>query len=257
MPEGEVPTTTLPCGERIPVVGLGTWRMAEQAQHRPDEVAALRLGIDLGMALIDTAELYGDGAAEELVGEAIKGRRDEVFLVSKVHPSNASGTATVRACEDSLRRLRTDRLDLYLLHWRGSTPLEETVDAFTCLVDDDKVRHWGVSNFDVSDMEELADLPVGRAVATDQVVYSLARRGIENNLLPWCLARGIPLMAYSPFDQGRLLGHSLVRTVAGRRGISSAQIALAWVLATTASPPSPRPAPPSTCGRTGPRSTSS
>lgn len=230
MLEAEVRTTTLPSGERIPVLGLGTWRMAERARARRDEVDALRLGIDLGMALIDTAEMYASGAAEELVGEAIEGRRDEVFLVSKVLPSNGGASATARACEGSLRRLRTDRLDLYLLHWRGSTPLGETVDAFTRLVDDGKVRHWGVSNFDVSDMEELADLPAGGAVATDQVVYSLARRGIEHELLPYCVARGIPLMAYSPVDQGRLLGHPVVQTVAGRHGASSAQVALAWVL---------------------------
>lgn len=230
MPETEVRTTTLASGEPIPVLGVGTWRLAEQPQARSKEMDALRLGIDLGMNLIDTAEMYADGAAEELVGEAIEERRDEVFLVSKVLPSNAGVTATVRACEGSLRRLRTDRLDLYLMHWRGSTPLGETVDAFTRLFDDGKVRHWGVSNFDISDMEELADLPLGGAVATDQVVYSLARRGIEHDLLPYCLARGIPLMAYSPLDQGRLLGHPVVQTVAGRHGASSAQVALAWVL---------------------------
>ena len=226
----DVRTTTLPSGEPIPVLGLGTWRMAEQARRRRDEVAALRLGIDLGMALIDTAELYADGAAEEVVGEAIEGRRDEVFLVSKVHPSNARRTATVRACEASLRRLRTDRLDLYLLHWRGSTPLQETVEAFARLVDDGKIRHWGVSNFDVSDMEELADLRDGGAAATDQVVYNLARRGVENDLLPWCAVHEIPVMAYSPVDQGRLLRHRVVRAVAGRHGATPAQVALAWVL---------------------------
>ena len=230
MPETEVRTTTLASGERIPVLGVGTWRLAEQPEARREETDALRLGIDLGMTLIDTAEMYADGATEELVGEAIEGRRDEVFLVSKVLPSNGGATATVRACEGSLRRLRTDRLDLYLLHWRGSTPLGETVDAFSRLVGDGKVRRWGVSNFDTSDMEELADLPAGGAVATDHVVYSLAHRGIEHGLLPYCLARGIPLMAYSPLDQGRLLGDPVVQTVAGRHGTSSAQVALAWVL---------------------------
>ena len=230
MPEADVTTTTLPTGEPIPVLGLGTWRMAERSRRRSEEVAALRLGLDLGMTLIDTAELYADGASEELVGEAIEGRRDEVLLVSKVHPSHAGRTATVRACEASLRRLGTDRLDLYLLHWRGRTPLEETVDAFTRLVDDGKVRHWGVSNFDVSDMEELAELHDGGAVASNQVVYSLARRGIENDLLPWCQDRGIPLMAYSPVDQGRLLRHRAVQAVADRHGATSAQVALAWVL---------------------------
>ncbi|MDQ3679448.1 MAG: aldo/keto reductase [Actinomycetota bacterium] len=230
MPDSEVRATTLPSGESVPVLGLGTWRMAERRQRRRNEVAALRQGIDLGMVLIDTAELYGDGAAEELVGEAIEGRRDEVFLVSKVHPSNAARTAAIRACEASLRRLGTDRLDLYLLHWRGSTPLEETVDAFTGLVDAGKIRHWGVSNFDVADMAELADLPAGHAVASDQVVYSLARRGMEADLLPWCQGRGIPVMAYSPVDQGRLLRHRAPRTVAARHGATPAQVALAWVL---------------------------
>ncbi|MDQ3569092.1 MAG: aldo/keto reductase [Actinomycetota bacterium] len=230
MLETDVRTTTLPSGQSVPVLGLGTWRMAERRLRRRDEVAALRLGIDLGMVLIDTAELYGDGAAEELVGEAIEGRRDEVFVVSKVHPSNAACTDTIRACEASLRRLGTDRLDLYLLHWRGSTPLEGTVDAFTRLVDEGKIRHWGVSNFDVSDMAELADLRAGDAVASDQVVYSLARRGMEADLLPWCQHRGVPVMAYSPVDQGRLLRHPVVRSVAARHGATPAQVALAWVL---------------------------
>ena len=230
MLETDVRNTTLPSGESVPVLGLGTWRMAERRRRRRQEVAALRLGMDLGMVLIDTAELYADGAAEELVGEAIAGRRDGVFLVSKVHPSNASRTATVRACEASLRRLGTDRLDLYLLHWRSSTPLEETVNAFTHLVDEGKVRYWGVSNFDVADMEELADLRPGDTVATDQVAYSLGRRGIEADLLPWCQERGIPVMAYSPVDQGRLLRHPVVRTVADRHGGTPAQVALAWVL---------------------------
>ena len=230
MPETELRTTTLPSGESIPVLGLGTWRMAERGRRRRDEVAALRLGLDLGMTLVDTAELYGDGATEELVGEAIEGRRDGVFVVSKVHPRNAGRSATVRACEASLRRLRIDHLDLYLLHWRGRTPLEETVDAFTGLVDDGKIRHWGVSNFDVSDMEEVVDLPAGGAVATDQVVYSLARRGIEADLLPWCRDRGIPVMAYSPVDQGRLLRHRTLRAVADRHDATPAQVAIAWVL---------------------------
>jgi diketogulonate reductase-like aldo/keto reductase len=228
--ETDIRTTALPSGESVPVLGLGTWHMAEQRRRREDEVAALRLGIDLGMVLIDTAEMYGEGDAEELVGEAIEGQRDEVFLVSKLLPSNAGGRDTIRACESSLRRLRTDRLDLYLLHWRSSTPLEETVDAFSRLVDEGKIRHWGVSNFDVSDMEEVDDLPAGGGVATDQVVYSLARRAIEADLLPWCQERRIPVMAYSPVDQGRLLEHSVVREVADRHGASPAQVAVAWVL---------------------------
>jgi diketogulonate reductase-like aldo/keto reductase len=230
MLDTQMRTTRLPSGETVPVLGMGTWHMAEDSRRRDDEVAALRLGLDLGMTLVDTAEMYGDGAAEELVGEAIAGRRDDVFLVSKVLPSNADRTATVRACEASLRRLRTDCLDLYLLHWRGGTPLEETVEAFDHLADDGKIRHWGVSNFDISDMEELGGLPAGGAVATDQVVYSLARRGIDAGLLPWCQERRIPVMAYSPVDQGRLLDHPAVTAVAARHGATPAQVALAWVL---------------------------
>ena len=230
MLETEVRTTPLPSGEPIPVLGLGTWRMAERRRQRSYEIAALRLGLDLGMALIDTAELYAHGGAEELVGEAIEGRRDDVFLVSKVHPSNADRRGTIRACEASLRRLGTDRLDLYLLHWRSRTPLEETVGAFTRLVDDGKIRYWGVSNFDVRDMEQLGHLPGGDAVATNQVVYSLSRRGIEAGLVPWSQERGIPVMAYSPFAQGGLLRDRALRTVAQRHRATPAQVALAWVL---------------------------
>ena len=230
MLDTDLRTTTLPSGERIPVLGLGTWRMAERRRRRDDEIAALRLGLDLGMTLVDTAELYGDGATEELVGEAIEDRRDDVFLVSKVHPRNAGRRSTVRACEASLRRLRTDRLDLYLLHWPGRIPLEETVDAFTRLLDDGKIRHWGVSNFGVADMEELGSLPAGDAVATNQVVYSLSRRGIEARLLPWSQDRGIPVMAYSPFAQGGLLRDRTLGAVADRHDATPAQVALAWVL---------------------------
>jgi len=204
--------------------------MAEDRGRRDDEVAALRLGLDLGLNLIDTAEMYGDGDAEELVGEAIRGRRDEVFLVSKVLPGNAERDATMRACEGSLRRLGTDRIDLYLLHWRGSTALEETLDAFTALADDGKIRQWGVSNFDRSDMDELVGVPGGEAVATDQVLYNLTRRGIEWDLLPWCRDRAVPVMAYSPIEQGRLLEHPALHEVAARHGATGAQVALAWVL---------------------------
>jgi diketogulonate reductase-like aldo/keto reductase len=212
------------------VLGLGTWHMAEDARRRDDELRALRLGLDLGLTLVDTAEMYWHGDAEELVGEAIRGRRDDVFLVSKVLPSNAGATATVRSCERSLRRLGTDRLDLYLLHWRGTTPLEETLDGFATLVADGKVRHWGVSNFDPSDLEELVGLPRGEPVATDQVLYNLSWRGIEWDLLPWCRDRGVPIMAYSPIDQGRLLDHPALGPVAARHDATPAQIALAWVL---------------------------
>jgi diketogulonate reductase-like aldo/keto reductase len=203
--------------------------MGEDARRRKDEVAALRVGFDLGMTLIDTAEMYADGGAEALVGEAIAGRRDELFLVSKVLPENAR-PRTVAACEHSLRRLRTDRLDLYLLHWRGNIPLDETLDAFAALVDAGKIRYWGVSNFDVVDMIELWGLAGGANVATDQVLYNLTRRGIEYDLIPWCLNRNIPIMSYSPIEQGRLLDHRELKNVAARHNAKPAQVALAWLL---------------------------
>ncbi len=230
LPATGVRTTKLPAGEEVPVLGQGTWHLAEHAQRRKEEIAALRLGLDLGMSLIDTAEMYADGGAEELVGEAIAGRRDEVFLVSKVLPQNASRSGTVAACERSLRRLRTNRLDLYLLHWRGSIPLEETIDAFEALVDADKIRFWGVSNFDLHDMEEVLTIEGGANATTDQVLYNLTRRGIEYDLLPWCRERDIPIMAYSPIEQGRLLKHPELQRVAGRHKATPAEIALAWVL---------------------------
>ncbi|HEX2046457.1 MAG TPA: aldo/keto reductase [Acidimicrobiales bacterium] len=223
-------TTELPSGEPVPVLGLGTWHMAEDPRRREDERRALRLGLDLGMALIDTAEMYGEGDAEELVGEAVRGRRDEVFLVGKVLPAHAGAEDTVRACERSLRRLGTDRLDLYLLHWRGSVPLEETLDGFATLFDQGKIRHWGVSNFDRDDMDELVGVPGGEAVTTDQVLYNLTRRGIEWDLLPWCEDRRLPVMAYSPIEQGRLLGHPSLGEVAAGHDATPAQVALAWVL---------------------------
>ncbi|MGZ5876933.1 MAG: aldo/keto reductase [Bradyrhizobium sp.] len=223
-------TTMLPSGEAIPSLGQGTWGMAEDARCRKDEVAALRAGFDLGMTLVDTAEMYADGGAEALVGEAIAGRRDELFLVSKVLPENATRPGTVASCEHSLRRLGTDRLDLYLLHWRGNVPLDETLDAFAALVDAGKIRYWGVSNFDVIDMIELWGLAGGSEVATDQVLYNLTRRGIEYDLMPWCSDRHIPIMAYSPIEQGRLLGHRELKNVAARYNAKPARIALAWVL---------------------------
>ena len=230
MSEAAVRTVRLPSGEAVPALGQGTWRMAEDPARRKDEIAALRLGVELGMTLIDTAEMYADGGAEELVGEAIAGRRDEVFLVSKVLPQNASRRRTIAACEGSLRRLGTDRLDLYLLHWRGHPPLADTLEAFARLIDAGKIRYWGVSNFDGADMQELARLPGGGAVATNQVLYNLTRRGIEYDLLPSSIARGIPIMAYSPIEQGRLLGHAKLKAVAARHGVTPAQVALAWVL---------------------------
>jgi diketogulonate reductase-like aldo/keto reductase len=223
-------TATLPSGEPIPALGQGTWLAGESPPRRDLEVAALRLGLDLGMTLIDTAEMYGDGVAEELVGEAIAGRRDDVFLVSKVLPSHATRRGTIAACERSLRRLRTDRIDLYLLHWRESTPLEETLDGFAALAESGRIRHWGVSNLEASEMEELVNLRGGAAVQTDQVLYNLTRRGIEHDLLPWCRARRLPVMAYSPLEQGRLLGRRALRKVAERHGATPAQVALAWVL---------------------------
>ena len=226
----DVPTLRLPSGESVPVLGQGTWMMAEGNGRRADEIASLRLGLDLGLTLIDTAEMYADGASETLVGEAIAGRRDEVFLVSKVLPSNAGRAAAIRACERSLARLRTDRIDLYLLHWRGGTPLSETLAAFETLARDGKIRHWGVSNFDPDDMAELESLPGGDAVAANQVLYNLTRRGIEFDLLPRCRERGIPVMAYSPIEQGRMLRHPALAKVAARHGATPAQVGLAWVL---------------------------
>jgi diketogulonate reductase-like aldo/keto reductase len=226
-----VRTVALPFGERIPALGLGTWHMGEDPAYRETELAALEAGLDLGLTLIDTAEMYADGATEELVGDAIAGRRDEVFLVTKVLPSNASHEKTIAACERSLRRLGTDRIDLYLLHWRGFPRLEETVSAFHELVEAEKIRHWGVSNFDVADLEELFGVPPnGPHVQTDQVLYNLSRRGIELDLLPWCHAHRLPVMAYSPFEQARLLGDPALRRVADRHGVTPAQVALAWVL---------------------------
>jgi diketogulonate reductase-like aldo/keto reductase len=225
-----MPTIRLPSGGRVPVLGQGTWRYAEDRGRRAGEIATLRHGLDLGMTLIDTAEMYADGGAEALVGEAIRGRRDEVFLVSKVMPHHATRAGTVAACEQSLRRLGTDRLDLYLLHWRGRVPLGETVAAFAGLAHRGLIRGWGVSNFDAGDMEELERLPDIPAVQTDQVLYHLARRGIEYDLLPGLAARGVPVMAYTPLGRGRVLEAEAVRRVAERLGATPAQVALAWVL---------------------------
>jgi diketogulonate reductase-like aldo/keto reductase len=219
-------TISLPDGGAMPVLGLGTWMMGERKNAAAAERDALKLGIDLGMTLIDTAEMYGSGGAEEIVREAMAGRREEIFLVSKVLPQNASRAGTIKACEASLKRLGTDRLDLYLLHWAGSHPLNGTVDAFEQLKRDGKILRWGVSNFDRDEMKPLD----GTAVASDQVLYNLSRRGIEFDLLPWCHARSIPIMAYSPIEQGRILGNKTLVTLAKERGCSPAQIALAWVL---------------------------
>lgn len=224
-------TTTLPCGEAVPVLGQGTWKMGEDGRRRADETNALKLGLDLGMTLIDTAEMYASGGAEQVVAEAIAGHRDEVFLVSKVLPSNASRAGVKRACENSLRHLATDRIDLYLLHWPGSVPLMETVEAFEALKAAGKIRHWGVSNFDTDEMEELVRLPAGGNVQTNQVLYNLSQRGVEFDLAPWSRQRGIPLMAYSPVDQGVLARNARLDAIAARHGATPAQIALAWVMA--------------------------
>jgi aldehyde reductase len=224
-------TVTLPGGETIPAFGMGTWRMGEKRGSRDREVAALRYGVELGVRLIDTAEMYGEGTAETLVAEAIDGRRDEMFLVSKVYPHNASRRGAIAACERSLERLRTDRIDLYLLHWRGSVPLAETVSAFEQLKRDGKIRHWGVSNLDLKDLKELVSIDNGGAVATNQFLYNLERRGTEWDLLPWMRSRGIPAMAYSPLEQGRLLRRPALAKLASEHGMTAAQMAIAWLLA--------------------------
>lgn len=226
-----IATVVLPSGETIPKLGLGTWEMGERPARRADEIAALREGIELGMTLVDTAEMYGDGATEELVGDALAGLRDDVFLVSKVYPHHASRRGVVAACDASLKRLRTDRVDLYLLHWRGSVPLEETVAGFDALQRAGKIRHWGVSNFDTADMAELVDEAGGGACATNQILYNIARRGPEFDLLPWLADHRIPAMAYSPVDHGRLPKRSPLDEIARLRGVSVTRVALAWVLA--------------------------
>ena len=221
----------LPSGERVPACGQGTWFMGDDRAKRAEEIATLKLGIDLGLTLIDTAEMYGDGRAEQLVGEAIAGRRDEVFLVSKVLPHNASRRGTVAACEKSLQRLRTDRIDLYLLHWRGNVPFAETLEALVALQTTGKIRHYGVSNLDLADMREMWPLAGGAAIAVNQLLYNLARRGIEWDLLPWLRARRVPVMAYSPLEQARLPGNAQLMAFARKHGMSPAQAALAWLLA--------------------------
>ena len=227
-------TVLLPCGERVPAFGQGTWNIGERRATRAEEIATLRLGLDLGATLIDTAEMYGEGRSEELIAEAITGRRHEVFLVSKVYPHNASAKAVAAACERSLKRLGTDRIDLYLLHWRGEVPFAETMAAFETLQREGKIRHYGVSNLDHADMRELWAAPGGKAIATNQLLYNLTRRGIEFDLLPWLRERHVPVMAYSPLEQARLLKHTgnagLV-SFAKRHSMTPAQAALAWLLA--------------------------
>jgi diketogulonate reductase-like aldo/keto reductase len=221
---------TLSSGQKMPVLGQGTWGFGERAKGRAEAVAALRAGIDLGITLIDTAEMYGEGGAEEIVGEAIAGRRDDVFLVSKVYPHNASKKGAIAACERSLKRLATDRIDVYLLHWRGGEKLADTIAAFETLLRDGKIGSYGVSNFDTDDMEELWRVPGGGAATTNQVLYNLTRRGVEWDLLPWCREHGVPIMAYSPIEQGRMLGKVELTKLAEKRGVTPAQLALAWLL---------------------------
>ncbi len=219
----------LPGGTQVPALGQGTWRMGEDASRRQAETEALRTGVELGMTMVDTAEIYGEGETERFLGEALDGLRDHVFLVSKAYPQNAGRGRLERACEASLRRLRTDRLDLYLLHWRGSVPLAETVEGMEALRSAGKIAAWGVSNLDAADMDELFRAG-GEACATDQVLYNLTRRGPEFDLLPAMQARGVPLTAYSPVEQGRLPRSDALAAVAERRDSTPAQVALAWVL---------------------------
>jgi diketogulonate reductase-like aldo/keto reductase len=221
----------LPDGTQVPALGQGTWHMGENARSAAAEVDALKLGMDLGMTLIDTAEMYGSGRSEEIVGKAIVGQRDKVFVVTKVYPHNASRRGVPEACADSLKRLGTDRIDLYLLHWRGSHPLSETVEAFEKLRDAGHIRCWGVSNFDTDDLEEIAALPAGRNCATNQVLYNAETRGIEFDLLPWCRQHHVPIMAYSPVGQaGKLLRSPALAAVAKRHNATPAQVAIAWTM---------------------------
>jgi diketogulonate reductase-like aldo/keto reductase len=223
-----MPYVTLPDGEQVPCLGIGTWRMGENGRKRRSEIEAVRTAIELGLTLIDTAEMYGEGGAEEVVAEAVADRRRDVFIVTKVHPRNASGANTIAACERSLKRLHSDVIDLYLLHWRSSVPLEETVGAFRRLQKDGKIRHWGVSNFDVGDMAELMQIDGG--CAANQVMYHLGARGIEFDLLASLKEAGVPMMAYSPLAAGDILENKTVNEIAESRGVSPATVALAWVL---------------------------
>ncbi|TNM62214.1 aldo/keto reductase [Aliirhizobium smilacinae] len=228
----DISSAILPSGTLLPALGLGTWKMGENSSTAEQEVKSLKHGLDLGMTLIDTAEMYGEGGAEIITGKAIEGRRDEVFLVSKVYPYNASHQGVIDACERSLQRLKTEHLDLYLLHWRGEHDLEETVAGFEQLRRSGKIREWGVSNFDVEDMEDLMEVEDGEKCAANQVLYNLARRGIEYDLLPWCQERGIPIMAYSPIEQGRILRNTELIRIAKAYQATPAQLALAFVLRT-------------------------
>jgi diketogulonate reductase-like aldo/keto reductase len=225
-----LPRVTLPNGESVPAYGLGTWHMGEDRRRIAEETAAVKLGIELGMTLIDTAEMYGNGGAEEIVASAAAGLRDALFIVSKVLPYNASRNGVIEACERSLKRLKTDRIDLYLLHWRGSVPFAETLEGFARLQRDGKIRHHGVSNFSTDDMKEWTALAGGDSVASNQILYNLSRRGPEWELIPWCRQRHVSIMAYSPLEQGRMLGNRGLQQVAQRHNATPAQVALAWLL---------------------------
>ncbi len=226
-----IETVLLPDGTKVAALGQGTWHMGDGQRPAREEADALRLGLDLGMTLIDTAEMYGEGAAERVVGQAIAGRREQAFIVSKVYPQNASRAGVKAACERSLKRMSIETIDLYLLHWRGGTPLAETVAGFEALREAGKIRHWGVSNFDVDDMTELSAVFGGTACATNQVLYNPSARGIEFDLMPWCMARTMPIMAYSPVGQaGRLLKSKALHAVARRHEVTPAQVAIAWGL---------------------------
>jgi diketogulonate reductase-like aldo/keto reductase len=224
-----IPTVSLPSGARMPTFGIGTWRMGEDRRRRKDETDAISHGVDLGFTLIDTAEMYGEGGAEEAIADAIAGRRDGLYIVSKVYPHNASRRGAIAACERSLKRLRIDRIDLYLLHWIGGVAFEETIAAFRKLKEDGKIADWGVSNFDLDDLQSWWAKDGGRC-GTNQVMFNLARRGVEFDLLPWMQQQKMPLMAYSPFDRGPLAHDSALKGVAGRHGATPAQVALAWLL---------------------------
>ena len=221
---------TLPSGTNIPSMGLGTWHMGERIGDPKTERNALLHGLDLGANLIDTAEMYARGGAERVVGDAVKGRRDDVFIVSKVLPHNASFNGTIRACENSLQRMEIENIDIYLLHWPGSHPLEGTIAAFEKLRRDGKIRHWGVSNFDINDMQELYKLPAGKNCQINQVLYNLSRRGIEWDLLPWCQSMRLPIMAYSPLEQGRLLKDQRLEDISKEAGMSVAELSIAWTM---------------------------
>lgn len=229
----DIKKVTLPDGTKVPALGQGTWYMGETKNKQQQEVAALRLGIEHGLTLIDTAEMYADGGAEIVVGHAIKGiQRESLFIVSKVLPYHANKSGTIKACNQSLKRLDTDYVDLYLLHWPGSIPLEETIEAMETLIQQGKIKRWGVSNFDVSDLQNVESTVIDKQLMTNQVLYNLSRRGIEFDLLPWSRQHGLPTMAYSPIEQGRILKHTGLNQLAQKYNASPAQIALAWVLRT-------------------------